>query len=108
MFAFLDARMSSMISSAVLSSFHKPAKLFVHPFSAELSETEWATELLNNVINSSFTLLLRSFSSDQYFLPIGDVGSKVTMLILVFFCFCCKDTTNKRNKQIKTDKLQIA
>lgn len=83
--AFLEVRMSSMISSAVLSSCQRPAKLLVHPFSPEGSETELATELLNSVMSSSFTLLLRAFSSDQYFAARDEVGDSVTVFMLIWF-----------------------
>ncbi len=87
-FAFLEERMSSMISSAVLSSCQRPAKLFVHPFSLDGSDTELATELLNSVMSSSFTLLLRSFNSDQYFALTGEEGDNVIAFIMICLLFC--------------------
>ncbi len=47
------------------------------------SDTEFATELLNSVMSSSFTLLLRSFSSDQYFAPSEEVGDIVKVFIMI-------------------------
>lgn len=83
----LEARMSSIISSAVLSSSQRPAKLFVHPFSLDDSDTELATELLNSVMSSSFTLLLRSFNSDQYFALTDETGDNVIGSMMMLFCY---------------------
>ena len=94
MLAFLEARMSSIISSAVLSSCQRPAKLFVHPFSLDGSDTDWATELLNNVMSSSFTLLLRSFNSDQYFALTDEVGDNDIVFIMICLLFACKNRNN--------------
>ena len=88
MLAFLEERMSSIIFSAVLSSCQRPAKVFVHPFLLDDSDTESAMELLNSVISSSLTLLLRSFSSDQYFALTGEEGDNVIAFIMICLLFC--------------------
>ena len=93
-FAFLELRMSSMISSAVLSSCQRPAKLFVHPLSLDGSDTELATELLNSAMSSSLTLLLRSFNSDQYFALTDEEGDNVIAFIMICLLFACKNRNN--------------
>ena len=105
MLAFLEARMSSIISSAVLLSCQRPAKLFVHPLSSEGSATELATELLNRVMSSSFTLLLRSFNSDQYFALTDEVGDNDIVFIMISLLFRCKNRNiiwDYKTKQRKT------
>ena len=62
--AFLEERMSSMISSAVLSSCQRPAKLFVHPFSPDGSDTAFA---------------------------IGEEGDKVIAFIMICLLLGCKN-----------------
>ena len=51
-------------------------------------DTELATELLNSVMSSSFTLLLRSFNSDQYFALTGEEGDNVIAFIMICLLFC--------------------
>jgi hypothetical protein len=88
-------RMSLIISSDVLSSCHLPAKLAVHPLPSGFSASGQEMEVLNNVINSSFTLVLRSFSSDQYFALTGDAADEMFVFISVYVLLLGCKYTNK-------------
>ena len=78
-------RISRTISSAERESFQVPAKRLAQPFLCE-SVCSWATviELLSRAISSIFSVLLRSFNSDQIRALVGDVTFKPFMLIDIF------------------------
>jgi hypothetical protein len=85
--------MSRTISSAERESFHVPAKRLAQPFLWEEDSSSSAViELLSRAISSIFSLLLKSFSSDQYRAQAGDVTFKAFVLIRIYhYCFHCKD-----------------
>ena len=66
LFEVLQLRISLTISSAVRSSFQTPAKRLAQLVDVLLFLSLLTIELLNKDIKSSFSLLLRFFSSPQY------------------------------------------
>ena len=97
--------MSLTISSAERESFHVPAKRLAQPFLCEdVCSSATVMELLNRAISSIFSVLLKSFSSDQYRALAGDVTFKPFMLIYKLVNFSAanisifSETTNKDKK----------
>jgi hypothetical protein len=88
--------MSRTISSAERLSRHVPQNLLAHPFLWEMGVSlALVNELLSRAISSIFSVLLRSFSSDQYRALTGDVTFKPFILIdILFYYFRCKDKDN--------------
>ena len=85
-------RMSLTISSADRESFHVPAKRLAQPFLCGAAcSSATVMELLSKAISSIFSVLLKSFSFDQYRAQTGDVTFKPFILIYILVCYsACK------------------